>query len=390
MSKRILFVDDEKSILKALRREFIDSEYELYFASSGREALDLMEEMKFDLVSSDVKMPEMDGLKFLTIVKERHPEVIRLALSAYVEENLILKYLSNNIAKVILAKPWKEHEIEGAIDQIFESYEKLNSRELIDFIQNGNQLPAMPSIYKKISNMLKDEDTDAERISEEISTDMAMASKILKVANAAFYGIKTGSLKSAIVNLGLRNIKNIISTIELLDMGSDNKYRDILWNHSNLTNLYMAQLYKSLTGSRIPDQYSAVGLLHDTGKAVMIKIHIKEYGKVFRMLEENPDIDSIESEKSIFGVDHQEIGAYVLNWWDMPEPVVHAALYHHEPEKANPAYREMVYITHIADYFSWKNVYDRMTPHLYEKAFSYFNTSYEKCENMISSMELRV
>ena len=63
MNKSILFVDDEKAILNSIRREFFDSSYEIYIATSGKEALEILSEKQINLIVSDMRMPEMDDYK---------------------------------------------------------------------------------------------------------------------------------------------------------------------------------------------------------------------------------------------------------------------------------------------------------------------------------------
>jgi len=63
MNKSILFVDDEKAILNSIRREFFDSSYEIYIATSGKEALEILSKKQINLIVSDMRMPEMDDYK---------------------------------------------------------------------------------------------------------------------------------------------------------------------------------------------------------------------------------------------------------------------------------------------------------------------------------------
>ncbi|RLC83796.1 MAG: response regulator, partial [Chloroflexi bacterium] len=74
--KAILFVDDEKSILRTLKRAFLDSGYQLYFADSGAMALAALKAKNIDLVVSDMRMPLMDGYQFLSQVKKDYPQVV--------------------------------------------------------------------------------------------------------------------------------------------------------------------------------------------------------------------------------------------------------------------------------------------------------------------------
>ncbi len=87
MSIRILFVDDDEKILEAIRRWMFDKpdDWELEFALSGTEALQLFEAHPFDLVVVDLLMPGMDGVELLTRIRQNSPQTIRFVLSGRVD-----------------------------------------------------------------------------------------------------------------------------------------------------------------------------------------------------------------------------------------------------------------------------------------------------------------
>ncbi|MEA4848706.1 MAG: response regulator [Clostridiaceae bacterium] len=126
MSKALLFVDDEKQILKAIRRLFLDTDYTLYTAGSGEEALRILEKAKIDLIVADIRMPVMDGYELLKIVKKKYPSIIRLTLSGYAEEKLVTNALENNLAKLYLFKPWDNKTLISTIQEALESEELRN------------------------------------------------------------------------------------------------------------------------------------------------------------------------------------------------------------------------------------------------------------------------
>ena len=86
--RRILFVDDEPMVLKGLQRTLrkMRDEWEMTFASSSKEALDILGAEPYDVIVSDLRMPEMDGVQLLAEVKSKHPEVVRIILSGQVEQ----------------------------------------------------------------------------------------------------------------------------------------------------------------------------------------------------------------------------------------------------------------------------------------------------------------
>ena len=79
----LLCVDDEPNILASLRRLFRAKGYRVLLAESGALGLEVLETEQVDLVISDMRMPEMDGARFLAQVKERWPDTVRLLLTGY-------------------------------------------------------------------------------------------------------------------------------------------------------------------------------------------------------------------------------------------------------------------------------------------------------------------
>ena len=105
LKKRILFVDDEPMVLKGLQRTLrkMRNEWEIAFASNGKEALDILDAHAMDVIVTDLRMPEIDGAQLLTEVKKRHPRVVRIILSGHVKHEMTLKTVQ--IAHQSLAKP---------------------------------------------------------------------------------------------------------------------------------------------------------------------------------------------------------------------------------------------------------------------------------------------
>ena len=93
MLKTILFVDDESQILRAITRIFMDTEYEIITVESGKEALDILENQKVDVIVSDMKMPNMTGYELLSQVKKRFPSMVRIILSGFSDERIVFDAL---------------------------------------------------------------------------------------------------------------------------------------------------------------------------------------------------------------------------------------------------------------------------------------------------------
>lgn len=387
MPKKILFVDDEVQILKSLKRLFRGSGYEVFFADSGKLAIEVLEKQPVDLVISDIRMPEMDGFELLKYVKETYPLTLRVALSGFTDNRKIFTALENNLAKLYMFKPWENAELLSTIDKIFELEDILIDQDLLDMINNLDEIPSIPDLYTELSKMVE-EDADIELISNKIEQDQAIASKILKVANSAFYGAKTGSINQAIMYIGLINVKNIVLTNSVFtNFGHQSEYQNSLWEHVNLANKIVMLLYQRCLNKRIPNIYASAGLLHDIGKVILIHFFEEIYGEIITK-SSDPENEKTRSqiEIDLLGVDHQQIGGYLLSWWEIPVPIVEAALYHHDPMNESIINRELVQVVHLANYYSWKHLNHGFTSeHLHLEVFQELALDREAVENEIQN-----
>ena len=112
---RLLLLDDEKNVLKALRRVLFSEPYEIEIFTRGSDALQRSQETRFDLVVSDYRMPGMNGVEFLAAFKEIQPDAVRLLLTGYTD----LKGQQQAIHEVgvfaIVGKPWNDDEFKSIL-----------------------------------------------------------------------------------------------------------------------------------------------------------------------------------------------------------------------------------------------------------------------------------
>lgn len=123
---RILLVDDEPSILKSLRRvlslvpctyDNVTFKLQVEMAASGTEAIEKLRYTAFDLIVSDYRMPEMDGVTFLKQARTIQPDAARIILSGYADLNSVLSAINEAQIVRFLSKPWNDYELVSAIGQ---------------------------------------------------------------------------------------------------------------------------------------------------------------------------------------------------------------------------------------------------------------------------------
>ncbi len=137
---RVLLVDDEANVLRALKRTLADEDYALETSLSGQDGLKLLNEGHFTVIISDQRMPVMTGVEFLKEVKRLSPETVRIILSGYVEVNSILDAINEGEVFRFVHKPWNDEELKTVIRQSIKHYELVEeNRKLQEQIEKKNQ-----------------------------------------------------------------------------------------------------------------------------------------------------------------------------------------------------------------------------------------------------------
>lgn len=114
-TEAVLFVDDETHILSAIRRLIRPLKLKAYFAESGAEGLKILEQNSIDLVVSDMRMPEMDGAEFLTLVRKKWPSTVRVLLTGYADMNSTIQALNDGGIYRYVSKPWDDNELKEIV-----------------------------------------------------------------------------------------------------------------------------------------------------------------------------------------------------------------------------------------------------------------------------------
>lgn len=111
----ILCVDDEENVLHSIKRTLAMEKYNVLTATSGVEGLEILKTEEVDLVISDQKMPNMSGHEFLKIVRENHPECIRIMLSGFSDFESLVKTVNDGEIIRFISKPWDNKELTNVI-----------------------------------------------------------------------------------------------------------------------------------------------------------------------------------------------------------------------------------------------------------------------------------
>ncbi len=380
--KKILIVDDEVQILKALSRMFLDTDYEIFTAENGMEALKLLEENETDMIISDMKMPILDGYKLLTIVKEKYPKTIRIILSGYAEEKLMFRALLHNLAKLYVFKPWNNDLLLKDIEKLFADEVVSNSTDLMKVIEDMDCRNIMPCNFEQMIQLIEEENMDA--LVKEIEKDPDISALLIQVGKTAVYGVMPDTVRQAAKYIGLHNLKSflhwacVLSTTKKTDQIGEEP--ELLWKHAYLTNRIFLFLYETFLHKQPPEATMFAGLMHNIGLIILIS-SLDRKGEINKATLTPDDYNPELGEQMVY---HQEIGAHFLDLWDLPFTIYETALYHHRPLDVRIVNNELVSIIHIAQYYAWVKLGATAVSPIDDGVFASINLSREDFENRLA------
>ncbi|MCA9124805.1 MAG: HDOD domain-containing protein [Planctomycetaceae bacterium] len=352
---RVLFVDDDSLVLAGLRRLMrrFSSEVESEFATSGAHALERLQQASFDAIVSDMRMPEMDGAQLLTRVRSEFPEIVRFILSG--QSPLESRFRALGPAHQFLSKPCKPEDLRCSLIRAIKVRDRLASRGLRSLVNQIDTLPSVPSIYAQVLEELHSPHGSVERVGQIISQDVAMTAKILQLVNSSFFGIRqlVSSPSQAVCLLGIELVKSLVITVGVFSQFDDRSRPaidiDRLVRHSLLVG-DLAQRIATQLGASAAEANEALlaGALHDIGKLILATERTDEYVNM-KQLASYGDLPPWQVETTWFGTSHADIGAYMLSLWGLPNPIVEAVAFHHEPSKIEGVPPVVLTALHIAN-----------------------------------------
>lgn len=334
--KRILFVDDEAALLDGLRVRLrpLRATWEMVFVESGARALTEMEQRPFDVIVSDMRMPAMDGAQLLTAVAERWPQVVRIVLSGFAEDEKTARLLT--IAHQYLSKPCDAKQLEAAVERCFQLHELLQEPRLRAVVGRIQRLPAMPRVYARLRSAMSREDVGVQEIANIVAADPAIAAKVLQIVNSSFFRLarRITRLDQAISYLGFAAIRNIVMSVEVFSQwGREPSAQEFDPERLQARAQQLACAARALSeGSPITDDATLAGLLHNIGYWVLRQECPAELASALETARREA-IPMHAAEKRLIGASHAEIGAYLLGLWGLPHSVVEAVAFQHATDQ---------------------------------------------------------
>ena len=208
-------------------------------------------------------------------------------------------------------------------------------------LKQAGELPALPEVYIRVTELLETENSSGLKIGEAVQTDPALTARILKMINSAYYGLRNPvtSISQAVALLGRQQLKQVLLGSVMAGVFKDFDVthfplRDF-WQHCIKTAIIGRQL--AMQNARIIDHdaFFTAGLLHDVGWLVIAKVNPGSYVQITQLAKnENRDLLEVEAEK--LGVTHIDVGVALLDKWGIPGLITECVRKHHDRDHIGP------------------------------------------------------
>jgi len=229
-------------------------------------------------------------------------------------------------------------------------------KSIDDLVISCPDLPALPIGVTKVIQLTNSSDSTAQDIAMVISTDQSLTARILRLANSALFGMprKVTSIKEAVIILGHKNVRNLA-----LVAGAMPWLTRALPGYEMPQKALMMHSFGVATGAKmaaklakLPDAESAyiAGLLCDIGKFALSNSLEGDIAAMITFgLEAGMSFDEIEVK--VLGFSHAELSSRMAERWNLPEEIITAMRWHHEPSGA-PEFEKLVACVHIGDFLT--------------------------------------
>jgi len=232
------------------------------------------------------------------------------------------------------------------------------NKELETAIMTAADLPTIPVVAIKVMKLIESENATAEELAKIVSSDPAVAARVLKISNSSFYGCRRQiqTLSSAIVILGFSTLRSLVVAASVKQVYKPYGLTEkMLWEHSFAAGL-AAKIIANRTRAANEEEAFLAGLFHDIGKIIMNSLDRDKFQEVMGHCY-NEGISFGQAEQGVYPFTHDEVGAYVIRKWNFPEILTAAILQHHKldfTELDDPTLVKLTAVTSLADQFCLK------------------------------------
>lgn len=223
-------------------------------------------------------------------------------------------------------------------------------REIVAWVSD---LPPMSHVAQKALKLVEDPSCSAPELAKVLTTDAALAARVLKIANSAMFARQREitTLNQAIMLIGLKALKGVVVAATLRQMTSgQSKLEQLIWENSMFSAM-VASKVASLIKVRWHEEVFLLSLLHTLGQIVLIsqKTTSELYSNVIKQIEAS-GVDYVSAEQQVLGFAHPLIGALVAKKWNFPGETCQVILHYRDPvDSVDSDVEKQIAVVQLAD-----------------------------------------
>jgi putative nucleotidyltransferase with HDIG domain len=217
--------------------------------------------------------------------------------------------------------------------------EKLDRKQIETRLRSCPCLPSLGSIDSALKELLGADQRYTSQIAEIIRRDPSLTSRLLRLVNSVYYGLSTPikNIEEAVFFLGVRQIRQLAMVTPIIEdfqklVGNHRFPWREFWQHCIGTAL-MAREIIDLVQSPTEEIDYVAGLIHDVGKIVIAASFPEHFNEIYHRHKDG-DVELLQLEENVLGINHAELGALYLTRQNMPAVFVDIVRHHHQPERA--------------------------------------------------------
>jgi len=224
---------------------------------------------------------------------------------------------------------------------------------LEQLISESGQLVSPPDVWVKMNELIHDENASASDMAGVILHDPGLTANILKVVNSAYYNLarQVDTVSRAIAIIGTNDLYNLATALTAAKVFSNIPCHltspEIFWSHSVATGILAKKVATKCSVLGAERLYVA-GLLHDIGSLLLYSRYPELSSEVLMIANGDEEVLH-QAELDIIGFSHAKVSAELLKLWNMPDALVEAIEFHHDPTHATDNKLEAA-IVYLANY----------------------------------------
>lgn len=350
---RLLYIEESdepvSELLHALGPEF---RWNVTHAPAEKTAREISAKQPVDVALISATMPDLDIPMLATELTNLHPKIVIFVLAPSIGANE-QAFVSGRFQ--ILLKPCDPQAIIQAVARMASLVSWLTNNTTLELVSGIHSLPTIPQNYQGVIRTIQSPHSSFQEIGDAVNKDMGITSRVLQVANSAYYGYtkKITNPTEAALLLGVETLKSLIRYTHLLNnfphAPAAGAIFDRVWRHS----VGVGSVARKITllqtqNESLAEEAFTAGLLHDIGKMALMSIKPEEYTKLYREAAEGKTPMHL-LERVKLGTTHAEMGAYLLSLWGIPYDILEAVAWHHFPAESRAKEFSPLTAVHVAN-----------------------------------------